>query len=194
MTDIAVTCRCGTVRGVMHDVSPGVGSHIVCYCRDCRAYARHLGDDAALDPSGGTDLFQTSAGRLQLISGADRVACLRMTARGPLRWYAACCNSALGNTAPVAAVPFGGFVTARFGNAAPLGPVIARVFTESATPPPGTPPPKKLGMAQVAIRFVRITLAARIAGDHRRHPFFPDGRPLAPVVRLTPEERAAAYR
>ena len=194
MPDLALACRCGTVRGLLRDAGPAVGTHLVCYCRDCRAYARHLGDAAALDEAGGTELFQTSAGRLRIDTGHDRIACLRMTARGPLRWYAACCGSALANTPPMAAIPFAGVVAARLaGDRDALGPVIARVFTESAEPAAGKPP-RKFGTGKVALRFARITLAARLAGEHRRHPFFPDGTPLAPAAGLSAEERRAAYR
>lgn len=193
MTDLPFACRCGAVRGALADVAPAAGTRVVCYCRDCRAYARHLGDAAILDDAGGTELFQTSAGRLRLDAGHDHVACLRMTRRGPLRWHAACCGSALANTPPTAAVPFAGVVAARLTDADVLGPVVARVFTESAETTGGKAP-RKSGLAAVALRFVRATLAGRLAGDHRRHPFFPDGQPLAPVVLLTPEERRAAYR
>jgi hypothetical protein len=93
----------------------------------------------------------------------------------------------------MAAVPFAGVVTARLGDTEALGPVVARVFTEAAEPPPDGKPPRKSGLATVILRFGRVTLASRLAGDHRRHPFFPDGHPLAPAVLLTAEERRAAY-
>lgn len=194
MTDLPLVCRCGTVCGVLQGVAPSTGTHIVCFCRDCRAYARHLGDDAILDAAGGTELFQTSAGRLRVETGVDRVACLRMTGRGPVRWYATCCGSALANTPPMAAIPFAGVIAARLGgDRQALGPVIAQVFAEAAEPA-GSKPPRKFGLATVALRFVRITAAGRLAGDHRRHPFFPGGQPLAPPVLLTAEESRAAYR
>lgn len=167
---------------------------MVCYCRDCQACARHLHDDAVLDPAGGTELFQTSAGRLRLESGEDHIACLRMTRRGPLRWYAECCRSALANSPPTGAIPFASIVTARLRPADrdALGPVRARVFTEAAEAMDGTAP-RGFGTADLFLRFVRITAAARLAGDHRRNPFFPDGRPLAPPTILTSEERRVAY-
>ena len=174
-------------------MSPAVGTHLICYCGDCRAYARHLRDRDVLDPAEGTELFQTSAGRLHIETGHDRIACLRMTRRGPVRWYATCCRSALANTPTVAAVPFAGIYAARLGpNRDAIGPVVAQVFTEAAVTPGGHRP-RKFGLSQVLLRFLRITAAARLAGDHRRHPFFPDGRPLALPTRLTAAERRAAY-
>ena len=194
MTDLPLSCRCGAVRGAVRDAGPAVGTRLVCYCPDCQAYARHLGDDGLLDEAGGTELFQTSAGRLQLGSGQDRVACLRMTRRGPVRWYAACCNSAIANSPPSGSIPFAGICTARLGSADrdALGPVMARVFTEAAETVHGTPP-QNFGVSKVFLRFVRVTMAARLAGDQRRHPFFPGGRALARPVVLTPAERRAAY-
>jgi hypothetical protein len=167
---------------------------LVCYCRDCRAYARHLGDEGALDEAGGTELFQTSVACIALDAGLARIACLRMTPRGPLRWYAGCCDSALANTAPVCAIPFGGVIVARLsGDRDALGPVGARVHTGSAEAS-GKRRPRAHGLGQVLYRFIRTTLAARAAGAHRRHPFFPDGKPLAAPHTLTAEERRAAYR
>lgn len=194
MTDLPFACRCGTVRGTLQGASPAVGTHLICYCRDCRAYARHLGDDGVLDAAGGTELYQTSAARLRIEAGTDRIACLRMTRRGPLRWYAACCGSALANSAPMAAVPFAGVFAARLGgDLGVLGPVIAQVFTEAAETAGGKPP-RKFGLAAVFLRFVRVTIAARLAGDHRRNPFFPEGRPLVEPVILTADRRGARNR
>jgi hypothetical protein len=35
---------------------------------------------------------------VRFTSGIDRVACMSLSAKGLLRWYAACCRSPLGNT------------------------------------------------------------------------------------------------
>lgn len=194
MTDLTFSCRCGTLHGRLRDVSPAVGTHLVCYCGDCRAYAHHLGDESSLDAAGGTEIFQTSAGRIEIDAGQDRIACLRMSPRGPVRWYASCCGSALANTPPTAGIPFAGVIGARLsGEREALGPLVAHVFVDSAVPEDGVTP-RKFGVRQVLVRFLRIVLAARMAGDHRRHAFFPEARPLALPAKLTPEERRAAYR
>ena len=36
---------------------------------------------------------------MTMTQGADRLTFLRMTEKGPLRWYASCCNTPIGNTA-----------------------------------------------------------------------------------------------
>lgn len=139
-------------------------------------------------------MFQTSAGRLRLDSGKDRIACLRMTRRGPLRWYAACCHSAIANSPPTASIPFAGIFLARISwkERDRLGPIAARVFAEAAEAVEG-PPLRSFGIAKVFLRFVRVTTAARLAGDQRRHPFFPGGHALATPGSLTAEQRRAAY-
>ena len=50
-----------------------------------------------LDGYGGTEVLQLSQGRLRLERGSDRLACLRLTPRGLLRWYAGCCDTPIGN-------------------------------------------------------------------------------------------------
>lgn len=109
--DIAIRCSCGTLEGVARDLSPSVGNRVVCYCKDCQAFARYLGRGAeVLDDAGGTDIFQTSPARVSFARGADRLACVRLTRKGPLRWYARCCDTAIGNTAAGPGVPFVGLV------------------------------------------------------------------------------------
>ena len=43
MTNVALSCTCGKVRGTARDVDPAYGNHIVCMCDDCQTYAHHLG-------------------------------------------------------------------------------------------------------------------------------------------------------
>ena len=50
-------CRCGQVQGELAERE--VAAHMICYCKDCRAYARYLGMDAMLDEAGGTELCAT---------------------------------------------------------------------------------------------------------------------------------------
>jgi hypothetical protein len=42
-SDVPLRCRCGHVRGVEIRVSPSSGLRLVCYCKDCQAFARFLG-------------------------------------------------------------------------------------------------------------------------------------------------------
>jgi hypothetical protein len=56
--ELQLRCRCARVRGVARDVSPRHGLRLVCYCHDCRAFARFLERADVLDAAGGTDIFQ----------------------------------------------------------------------------------------------------------------------------------------
>jgi hypothetical protein len=195
--DISLSCACGHLSGGVRDLTPEAGTHLVCYCVDCQAYARHLGVEGVTDAAGGTRIFQTSTGRIRIEQGAERLRCVRMSARGPLRWYAGCCRTPIVNSAPIAAVPFGGIVLACLPGPetdAALGPLQAEVFTRSAHPGAATPG-RDRGMVRVATRMARIALLARLAGDHRRSPFFDagTGRPVAAPEALTAQERRSAY-
>jgi hypothetical protein len=185
--DLAIECRCGAVRGIARAISPRVGNRVICYCDDCQAYARHLQNETMLDANGGTDIFQMSAGRLRFDQGQDRLACLRLTQAGPLRWYASCCKTPIGNTLATRQLPFLGLTHCCMDPGGQsldtvLGPVRMRVMARYASGDRS----KLIGahdgfplsiFAGTAWRLLRW----RLAGDHRRSPFFDadSGRPLA---------------
>jgi hypothetical protein len=200
-TDLPLRCRCGELRGVARDVSPGAGTHLICTCTDCQAYAHFLERTDLLDARGGTAIFQLTPQQVRIASGADRLACVRLTARGPLRWYASCCRTPIGNTAASARMPFVGLVLACIDPAADirargaaLGPPRGTVFPGSAIggllPGESTRPP--LGMI---LRTVVILARAALRGKHRPSPFFDaaSGRPVAAPRALSASERGALY-
>ncbi|MEM7320716.1 MAG: DUF6151 family protein [Pseudomonadota bacterium] len=96
--DLIYGCRCGKLRGLVRGVSPGYGTHCMCYCKDCQRFARHLEADWVLDDDGGTALYQTVPSRIEFTQGQEKLACLRFSPKGPHRWYAGCCNTPLANT------------------------------------------------------------------------------------------------
>ena len=68
--DMKFQCACGALSGVVEAAGPKTGHHVACYCKDCRAFVRHLRQDARFpDAAGGTDLFQTSPARVKLTEG-----------------------------------------------------------------------------------------------------------------------------
>jgi len=176
------------------------GHRLVCYCSDCQAFARYLGRaDEVLDAHGGTDIYQTSPGRLRIEQGLERLACVRLTENGVLRWYADCCRTPVGNTLADLRIPFVGLIH-RFvvpGNASLdelWGPVRSRVFVRDAigdrtaldgtNTSEGTPP-------GAIWSFLKLLVGARLSGTHRPSPFVnEDGsRRVEPAV-LDPTERA----
>lgn len=198
MPDLHFSCACGTLSGAVRGASPKTGSRAVCYCDDCQAFAYFLGCERdILDENGGSDIFQTLPSRVEISKGSDRLACVRVTSKGVLRWYAGCCRTPIGNTTGTRAMPFVGLVLTPHYRVADgkalddaLGPPRLRVFKRYAR---GDLPPASGGgnalamMAQLAVRMA----GSRLRGDHRKTPFFnaETGAPVSAPVVLSAEER-----
>lgn len=198
MTELPVSCDCGAVEGVLTDVSPKAGTHLVCYCSDCQAFAEYLGhSDAVLDANGGTDIYQTLPSRLDIRKGAGQLACVRVTNKGVLRWYASCCRAPIGNTASDRGLPFVGLVTAclrdapdgtRAGEA--MGPSRGTVFAKDAYGDVSDQP--SIGKLPVVLSVARRVLGAKLSRDRHKTPFFTDGnQPVAKPQTLSADERKA---
>ena len=192
--DLPVRCSCGVLRGVARGVSGDRGNHIVCYCDDCQSFAHFLERaEETLDAHGGSEIFQMSPARLEITAGADRLACMRLTPGGLLRWYAGCCRTPIGNTLASRQVPFVGLVLACVDHTSreALGPIRAHLnarFAKGRLEHASNRVP-----AAILLRLLRISLAARLRGDHRRSPFFEatTGAPISPPRVLTAAELAA---
>jgi hypothetical protein len=196
--DIPLSCRCGNVRGMAHDVAPAAGFRLVCYCTDCQAFARFLERPDMLDEAGGTDIFQMAAGRVKLTAGADAVRSSRFSSK-VFRWYSECCRTSLANTASGRCFPALGLIHSFIGDEIDgpsrddvLGPPLCRIHEGSATAalPAHAPPPASLGI--FALRAAKV-LGWWARGLGRPNPFFDDrtkGPISAPRV-ITPSERAA---
>ena len=106
-TQIELSCSCGAVRGTVDDVDSTTVNHGTCYCADCRAFALFLKRPDILNAKGGTNIVQTAPRRVRFTQGQDQLRCLRLTEKGLLRWYTACCNTPIGNMMS-ARIPFVG--------------------------------------------------------------------------------------
>ena len=190
MPPLDLRCECGAVHGTVDPTDDT--NHLTCYCESCRAFARfgsEQGGRDVTDGRGGTAWFQTSAGRIRL-AGVEHLAALRMTARGPVRWYCGACGTPIANTMPTPALPFASFAVANLhGNRALLGPNQGAFFTGDATEEPLHPHAGPFGVMRMMGRFGRSMLRARMRGEHRRSPFHRDGRPIASAPVVDPEER-----
>jgi hypothetical protein len=188
----ALQCRCGTVKGVISN--PRNSNRGVCYCRDCQAFAHFLGRaNDVLDERGGSDVVQILPKNLTFTQGTEAIACVRLTPKGLLRWYASCCNTPIGNTLHTPKMSFIGLVHSCLENSGQsvndsFGPVTAWVNTKSAK---GDSRPKQTGLGSTLIWFLRNVLKARFNGDYKRTPLFrPDMRtPIVTPRVLSPEER-----
>lgn len=181
--DLPIRCSCGTLRGVARGVAPSRGNRVVCYCGDCQSFAHFLGRaNEILDPRGGTDIFQTSPARIQFTQGRERLACMRLTPKGLLRWYANCCQTPIGNTASTREIPFVGLIcrcldagSVGLTRDEALGPLRAHVNTAAAKPDPEGRTLRASGVPASIARFARLVLLARLRGDQKASPFFDAG-------------------
>lgn len=189
-----IQCQCGSLTGEVSNTNAAVRA--VCYCKDCRAYAIHLGkEEEVLDALGGTDVVATQARDVALTGGVENLACLSLSSRGTLRWYAKCCNTPIANTSRDWRLPYVGLVhtclTKPLERSFPV--VQMHVNTRSAK---GTPPPSMWWRKLTALLgFMPKLLFARLTGSYRRTPFFtPGGAPRVEVKVLSREQRDAAKR
>ncbi|MGH7896503.1 MAG: DUF6151 family protein [Candidatus Binatia bacterium] len=200
-TDLAIRCTCGSLRGIARGISGASGNRVVCHCDDCQSFAHFLGSaDRILDPHGGTDIFQISAGRLEITAGADRLSCMRLKPGGLLRWYAGCCRTPIANTVASRQLPFVGLIHGCMADGSDgrsrddvLGPVRARIHARFAKGDRGRlDAHDRVPLASI-LRFLGIIALARLRGDHVRSPFFDprSGAPITPPRVLSAEELAA---
>src|SRR3974390_617321 len=177
-----VGCRCGVVRGVLGDSRDAI--RVVCYCKDCQAFAHFLGSwEQVLDERGGSDIVQVLPKSLTFTQGVQSLACMRLTPKGLLRWYASCCRTPIGNTLATPKLSFVGLLHSclEVGNhsvSGSFGPIAAWVNTKGAR---GNPKPEAKGQSRTIRRFIQRTLKARINGDYKLTPFFQPDTP-APIA------------
>lgn len=187
----SLRCRCGRVKGVI--AAEVRANHVICYCKDCQAFAHFLGRASdVLDERGGSDVVQIMPKHLTFTQGADALACMRLTEKGLLRWYASCCKTPIGNTLATPKLSFIGLLHSCLENPAAFGPVQVVVNTHSAK---GEPKPKQQGVGTMLGWFFRNALKARFTGEYKRTPLFrADGAPIVTPQVLSSEEHARVMR
>jgi hypothetical protein len=196
-TDVPLRCECGKIRGVAKGLTQSTGTRCVCYCRDCQAFARFLGRDGIMDAWGGTDIYQTSPGRVQLEIEGEALACVRLSAEGMHRWYCASCKTPIGNTMN-AVIPFVGLIHSFMDHASSgvgrdelLG--IAHPIQTDSAYGEGAPKQKSSAIFAVLLRTMGKVIGWKITGAGKPSPFF-DAKTNAPAATpkvLTPQERGA---
>jgi Family of unknown function (DUF6151) len=189
-------CRCGTLKGYV-DTSKPV-NRAVCYCTDCQAFAHYLGRPSEiLDSNGGTDVVQTLPAKVTFTQGQETLACMRLSDKGLVRWYANCCNTPIGNTAANYRLSFIGLIhncmedpSASLNDS--FGPVRMWSFTKTAKTTIKASP---FGMLPGILKIFGMILRARLNGAYRRNPFFSNtGIPIVNPKILTQSEREAVYK
>jgi len=185
-------CRCGNLRGLVSH--PEKVSRGVCYCRDCQAFAHYLGKPQdVLDEMAGTDVVATLPQHVAFTQGTGSLACMSLSDKGMLRWYASCCNTPIGNTPRDFRLSHVGLVHTCLHDASTnldeaFGPVRMRVNTQGAKGKPKTLP---LSTFVSVLRFMGSLAGARLSGSYRRTPFFDpqQGTPVVAPRVLTRDER-----
>lgn len=188
-----IQCQCGKLRGSVetgHTMNRGV-----CYCLDCQAFARFLQrQQDILDEAGGTDVVQIEPKHVSFHQGHQYLACMRLSPKGLLRWYASCCNTPIGNTLPNAKASFVGLIHSCLESDGlsldkSFGPVSVRVNTRHAR---GDSKPRTTGFKRAALRILIMLVRGRLDGSYRKSPFFgPDGGPVARPTVISKAQRRA---
>ena len=181
MSEISLSCQCGKVKGTARNVSAKTGNHLVCYCSHCQAFMKELGKEELLDANGGSDIFQLPPCNLVIHQGQDQLRCLKLTRKGPLRWYTACCNSPVANVFS-AGMPLVGLLTSFIpiaANRANLGAVRFYVQGQDAI---GTPPHSVIHPkfpSKLIRRIMRQAFWGKLLGRQKPSPFFTEeGEPV----------------
>ncbi len=188
-----IQCQCGAIRGQLE----GKGTHnrLICYCTDCRAFARFLGKAPdVLDEQGGTELLQVEQSRLRFLQGEDRLSAIRLSDKGMLRWYASCCGTPLGNTMVDPRMAFIGLVHTCLHQGQlneDFGTRVAVVNVDTAL---GSPKPKQRGLLGVVVRFMLIVATSRISGGYKKSPLFNDSGLPRVEPKILPAEALASLK
>lgn len=186
---LAFSCACGKFQGTLSTEGAKAGTHVACFCADCRANeVVHGKNDPAPDP---VRLLQIAPEAIKIAQGAEYLRPMRLSSRGILRWYASCCNTPIANTLGKPGLPFAGIRTALFSDPDHFG----RVRVQAFVPQAGKPPRTKSALPMVMALFKRMG-ASRLSGSWRDTPFFDvdTGKPVAEIKVLSKEERASLPR
>ena len=166
----------------------------VCYCKDCQAFARFLKRaDTVLDEHGGMAIVATVPELVHFTQGLEALACMSLSDRGLLRWYANCCNTPIGNTSRDFKTPYIGLIESCLKSSSPsvqesFGPVRMVLNTKSARGGVKSTPVSNLVALLVIMKSV---IGGRLNGAYKRNPFFgtETGMPVARPRELTKAER-----
>ncbi|HVK98608.1 MAG TPA: DUF6151 family protein [Dongiaceae bacterium] len=187
-----IRCSCGAVRGAF-DSSSGPANRLVCYCKDCQSFAHFLKrPHDILDRYGGSEIVQTLPRSITFTAGVENLACMRLSEKGLMRWYARCCNTPIGNTLDNPQFAFVGLVHScldQDGQSLEMafGPIRAVAFTKSAKG--GNL--KQKGLVGAVVRTAVMLARGRLNGSYRSTPFFKADlkTPIVQPQVLSPQER-----
>jgi len=173
---IRIRCHCGKLQGELDTAA--VAARAKCYCTDCRAFARFLGNEIEiLDGAGGTEVAAALPSGLRFTQGLEHLACMSLSPKGIYRWYANCCRTPVGNTPRNPRLPYVGVIRACL-DASPveLDAALGRehiaahmktAYRKVETTPAAT--------ARAVLRIGGKIVKARLTGSWKNNPFFVPG-------------------
>ena len=195
MVDLELKCKCGQVSGVVGNVAPGCGNRLVCYCKDCRNFAKYCNNsDDILDEFGGTEIFQIHPSNMKIDHGIESISCIRFSNKGLYRWVTSCCRTPIGNTVGLH-LPFVGlihsFIAPDQDVDSKIGPIMGSVHTEYAIGT--TSDALQMGRSKISLLFrvMRKLFIWKVLRKGRPNPFFDgNGNPIveANLVRSNQHE------
>lgn len=173
MTTLDWTCACGKVEARI----PQSGVSLVCYCNSCRGFLERLERTEWLDEAGGVSLFQTASERVEITRGHEQLSWSKMSKKGPMRWYARCCQSPMATTLGSPKLSFASFHAHGLEPKGQIGRVRFRAFPDYAL----KKPVKRRGNVLAwLVPMLFGMVRARLTGQWRNTPFFgSDGKPIA---------------
>lgn len=181
-------CRCGALQGNVD--SRHLYGHAVCYCKDCQAFARYLGSpDQILDRQGGTEIAAILPAAVKLSAGLEKLACMSLSPKGLLRWYASCCRTPIGNTPRDRKLPYVGLIrTCLPQYDESFGPPKIALHTKSASGDVNATP---LAAFLGGMTIMSKIIGARLRARYKENPFFTldSGAPIRTPQVLTLAER-----
>jgi len=168
---------------------------VVCHCTNCQEFARYCeAEDRILDRNAGTDLYQSRCAHVDIHIGRDHLACIHLTEKPTLRWFAACCRTPMFNSYANGKIPY---ITTLVPNCdgarrdRVLGEPLGHLFLDDA--PCAESGLRRMSIGRLMRRFFVRMVKDLLSGDRRRNPLFdPDTLlPIAEPHRLSADERRA---
>ena len=187
VSEIALSCSCGKIKGRVENVNPNLGTRLVCCCLDCQRFAQNLGQsENALDQYGGTEIIQLPVSYLKITLGCDQIKCLRLSSKGLYRWYAGCCDTLIGNTLGAGA-PFIGlihtFIDPEVNKTRAFGEIRGHIQTKSARE--NIPAKLKGSDIGIALRSLMKLLIWKMKGLNNPSEFFDaNGAPIIEPITI----------
>jgi hypothetical protein len=164
-----------------------------CYCKDCQAYARWLDRPGVADAQGGTDMVAMNPAAVHITAGSEQIACMSLSGKGILRWYAACCRTPLGNTPRDGRIAYVGVVAMGLSPAREMDAAFGRkgktvINSGSAR---GKVKATPVGFVVGGLRILRRILGARLRRQGPMLFFDGEGQPIRGIEVLSTDERVS---